>query len=120
MGGHRNLIAWQKAMDLVAEIYRVTRGFPEDERYGLVSQLRRAAVSVASNIAEGFGRNSRKELHHFIGQSRGSLAEVETQVEIAQKLGYIGGEVASQLLLNIAELGRILAGLRDWTAKAGD
>lgn len=120
MGGHRDLIAWQKAVELVVEIYKTTRSFPKDELYGLVSQLRRAAVSVASNLAEGYGRNSRNELRHFIGQSRGSLAEVETQIEIAQRLGYMGSDAASQLMTRIGELGRILAGLRAWSAKAVD
>lgn len=89
MGGHRDLVAWQKAMELVLEVYRITGSFPKHELYGLVSQLRRAAVSIASNIAEGYGRNSPKELHQFLGMSRGSLAEVETQIEIATRLGYI-------------------------------
>lgn len=83
---YKDLIAWRKGMDLVTEIYRVTRAFPRDEMYGLTSQLRRAAVSVPSNIAEGQARFSRKEFHHFLSQSRGSLAEVETQLAIAQNL----------------------------------
>lgn len=115
--GHRDLMAWQKAMALVTEIYRVTCEFPQCELYGLVSQLRRAAVSVPSNLAEGHGRNSRKEFHHFIGQARGSLAEVETQVEIARNLGYVTPGQASELLVRIAEVGRILTGLRTWCAE---
>ncbi len=119
MPGHRDLIAWQKAMELVTEIYRVTCAFPRDELYGLTNQLRRAAVSVPSNIAEGYGRNSPNELHHFLGQARGSLAEVETQVEIAKSLGYLDVEKASELLSRIAEVGRVLTGLRAWSANAG-
>ena len=103
-------------MELVTEIYRVTRSFPKDELYGLVSQLRRAAVSVPSNLAEGHGRNSRKEFHHFIGQARGSLAEVETQVEIAKNLGFLRPDCTSELLMKIAEVGRMLTGLRAWSA----
>lgn len=87
MRGHRDLIAWQKAMELVNEVYLVTRAFPKEELYGLASQLRRATVSVPSNLAEGYNRNSRNELHHFVGQARGSLAEIETQVEIARNRG---------------------------------
>jgi len=116
MQGHRDLVACQRAMELVTEIYRVTRSFPKDELYGLVSQLRRAAVSVPSNLAEGHGRNSRKEFHHFIGQARGSLAEVETQVEIAKNLGFLRPDCTSELLMKIAEVGRMLTGLRAWSA----
>lgn len=87
--GHRDLLVWQKGMALVTEIYRVTKEFPKDELYGLTNQLRRAAVSIPSNVAEGYARNSRNELHHFLGQARGSLAELETQIEIAMNLGYM-------------------------------
>jgi len=114
MKGHRDLVVWQKAMDLVTEIYRVTRGFPKDELYGLTSQLRRAAISVPSNLAEGHGRNSRKEFHHFLGQARGSLTELETQLEIARNLGYLKEHEASVLLAQSAEIGRMLNGLRVW------
>jgi len=119
MKGYRDLIAWQQAMELVLEIYRVTRSFPKEELYGLTNQLRRAAVSVPSNLAEGHGRNSRKEFHHFVGQARGSLLEVETQLEIAQKLGFLNqaGGVALQTKAN--ELGKVINGLRDWAAAAG-
>ena len=118
MRGHRDLVAWQKAMDLAKEIYRVTRGFPREELYGLTSQLRRAAVSVPSNLAEGYSRNSRNEFHQFVGHARGSLAEVETQIEIAKDLGYVNANAAHDLLLMIGELGRMLTGLRSWSAKA--
>jgi len=116
--GHRDLIAWQKAMELVTEIYVVTQDFPKEERYGLTRQLRRAAVSIPSNLAEGYNRNSRNEFHHFVGQARGSLAEVETQIEIALNLGYVGDEACSRLLSAITEVGRLLTGLRAWSAKA--
>jgi len=112
MGGHRDLVAWQKAMSLVKQIYQHTGNFPKHEVYGLASQLRRAAVSVPSNVAEGANRNSRGEIHQFVGTARGSLAEVETQVEIARDLNYIPDPIAEDLLQKIAELGRILAGLR--------
>ena len=112
MGGHRDLVAWQKAMSLVTDIYRHTGNFPKHEIYGLASQLRRAAVSVPSNVAEGANRNSRREFHQFVGTARGSLAEVETQIEIARDLEYIPPPAAEDLLQRIAELGRILSGLR--------
>mgnify|MGYP003949185719 CR=1 FL=1 len=116
MPGHRDLIAWQKAMHLVRDIYRSTEQFPTHELYGLSGQLRRAAVSVPSNLAEGASRNSRKEFHHFIGTARGSLAEVETQIEIAKDLGYMREPSASNLLTRVAELGRMLTGLRSWSS----
>ena len=77
--GYRDLRAWQQTMELVTEIQQVTRTFPKDEHYGLVGQLRRAAVAIPGNLAEGYGRNSRNEFRQFIGQARGSLSEVETQ-----------------------------------------
>jgi len=80
---HRKLVAWQEAMKLVEMVYRETACFPKEEIYGLVSQIRRAAVSVPSNIAEGAGRNYSKELLQFIGIASGSLAELETQLELA-------------------------------------
>ena len=106
-------------MALVTDVYRVTRNLPKDELYGMVSQLRRAAVSVPSNLAEGYSRNSRKEFHQFVGQARGSLAEVETQIEIARNLRYLDEATATELLSKVAEVGRMLTGLRTWSA-AGD
>jgi four helix bundle protein len=108
---YRDLIAWQKAMRLVTEIYQATRLFPKDETYGLTSQLRRAAVSVPSNIAEGQARFSRKEFHHFLSLARGSLVEIETQLIIAQNLNYLTPNQSQPALAKAAELGRILNGL---------
>jgi len=118
MRGHRDLVAWQKGMELVKDIYGVTRDFPRDETYGLTSQLRRAAVSVPSNLAEGHGRNSRREFYQFVGHARGSLLEVETQIEIARDLGYVSLPVAKNLLAKTDELGRVLSGLRTWCSSA--
>ncbi len=98
-------------MELVTEVYRETEDFPEKERYGLTSQLRRAAVSIPSNIAEGQGRLSKGEFHQFLGHARGSLMEVETQVIIAQNLGYLDKACGERLSAKAAELGRILNGL---------
>src|SRR5436305_9813990 len=86
---YRDLIAWQKAMDMVAGIYQLTLKFPKEELYVLTSQLRRCAVSVPSNIAEGQGRGSPQEFKHFISIAMGSLTEIETQLLIAQRLSYI-------------------------------
>ncbi|MFZ3266382.1 MAG: four helix bundle protein [Terriglobales bacterium] len=108
---YKDLVAWQKSMDLVTAIYRATVGFPKEEQFGLTSQLRRAAVSIPSNIAEGQGRLSEKEFRYFLGQSRGSLMEVETQLQIAQNLGYLDSERTSGLLKACAEIGKILNGL---------
>jgi four helix bundle protein len=108
---YRELIAWQKAMKFVTEIYAVTQRFPSEERYGITNQLRRAAVSVPSNIAEGQARFSQKEFHHFLSQARGSLVEIETQLLIARDLKYIQPARADALLAVAEELGRILNGL---------
>jgi four helix bundle protein len=108
---YKDLVAWQKSMDLVTATYRAAAGFPKGELFGLTSQLRRAAVSIPSNIAEGQGRLSEKEFRHFLGQARGSLMEVETQWQIAQNLGYLQKEQTAPLLQACSEVGRILNGL---------
>ncbi|MGI9102836.1 MAG: four helix bundle protein [Terriglobales bacterium] len=114
MQGHRDLTVWQQAMALVTLVYRVTKTFPKDEQYGLTSQLRRAAVSVPSNIAEGYGRNSRTDFRRFLGQSMGSLLEVETQIEIASVLGYVSNAQLETLLLQIKRIAQLLNGLKAW------
>ena len=86
---HRNLVVWQKAMDLVEMIYRVTADFPRDELFGLVSQMRRAAVSVPANLAEGSARNSTRELLQFLGVASGSLSELDTHIAIAARVGLL-------------------------------
>jgi four helix bundle protein len=108
---YRDLVAWQKAMKFVTAIYEVTQRFPSEERYGLTNQLRRASVSVPSNIAEGQARFSQKEFHHFLSMARGSLVEIETQLLIARNLKYLHPAKAEDLLATADELGRILNGL---------
>ncbi len=108
---YRELIAWQKSVELVTQIYSITKEFPRDEIYGLTSQLRRSAVSVPSNIAEGQGRATKGEFIQFLGHARGSLFELETQIVIAEKLGYITPETESQIASKITEVARILNGL---------
>jgi len=88
---HHDLIAWQQGIALVKKVYRFTAEFPESEKFGLSSQMRRAAVSVPANIAEGVGRNGQKERIQFLAIARGSLTELETHVIIAQELGYSSG-----------------------------
>jgi four helix bundle protein len=94
---YRELLVWQKAKALAAQTYKATANFPKTETYGLTSQIRRAAVSVASNIAEGQGRLTSGEFQHFLGQARGSLLEAETQLAIALDLGFIGQETYAGL-----------------------
>ena len=108
---YKDLIAWQKAMDLVNAIYDVTDAFPKRETYSLTDQIRRAAVSIPSNIAEGQAHYSNREFLHFLRHSRGSLAELETQTLIAQRRNYLSDAQAAHLLELANELGRILSGL---------
>lgn len=106
---YKELVAWQKGMELVRRVYALTRNFPKVEQYRLVDQLTRAAVSVPSNIAEGFGRATNKDFAHFVAQARGSLFEVETQLIIANDLGFID-DITSEIE-GIAELSKVLNGL---------
>ena len=107
----RDLRVWQEAMRLTTEIYRGTSAFPRHELYGLSQQIRRAAVSVPSNIAEGKGHRSDKEFVHFLLHARGSLLELQTQLMIAEELQYIGKEEATRLLGLAETVGRALSGL---------
>jgi four helix bundle protein len=108
----RELIAWQKAMLLVERTYTATAAFPDTEKFGLTSQMRRAAVSIASNVAEGQSRNTRGEFVQFIGHARGSLAELETQVLLSTRLGFLSTSDESALMEDVMEVGRLLNGLR--------
>jgi four helix bundle protein len=108
---YQDLIAWQKAIALVKTVYETTSSFPQKETFGLTSQMRRAAVSIPSNIAEGQGRATRGEFHQFLGHARGSLYELETQLVIASELHYISAEQCDFLRAGSGELGRILNAL---------
>jgi len=108
---YSDLIVWQKAMDMVVSIYKATERFPREEVYGLTSQLRRAAVSVPSNIAEGQGRKSTNEFLHHLSFARGSLMEVETQLLLAERLSYLKPDEITHLLEITNEVGRLLNGL---------
>ena len=110
-GTYEDLQAWQRAVDLVVEVYGCTKNFPREETNGLTNQLRRAAVSIASNIAEGKGRSSDKELCQFLDCARGSLYEVQTQLLIAQKLSFLTTTEHKSLCDRAAETGRLLNGL---------
>jgi four helix bundle protein len=110
--GFRDLVVWQKAMDVVESIYHATQRWPREETYGLRDQVRRAAVSVPANIAEGQGRNSAREFHQFLAVARGSLGEVETHLLIAQRLRYLDEATTEALIRQTTEVGRLLHGLR--------
>ena len=110
---YKGLIVWQKAKVLAGDIYRATESFPKHETYGLTSQLRRASVSVASNIAEGQGRLTKGEFQQFLGHSRGSLLELETQLAIAVDFHYLSAVELTRLEAKTAEVSRLLNGLID-------
>ncbi len=116
---YRDLIVWQKAMDLVEDVYKRTKGFPREELYGLTSQLRRAVVSVPSNIAEGQGRNSTKDFLHHLSIAYGSLCEVGTQILIAHRLGYLERRDVEGLDGLSSEVGRLINGLSNKLPKDG-
>ncbi len=111
VNSYKDLIAWQKAMDLVVKVYALTKTFPTDERFGLISQMNRAAVSIPSNIAEGWGRNSTQNYIQFLRISRASLFEIETQLEIAQRLNFISPNDFKILNKEIDSLSKVLNGL---------
>lgn len=109
MRKHHELIAWQESMALVKEIYKVTQGFPKEETYGLVSQMRRAAVSVPSNISEGAARGSQKEFVQFLIIARGSLSELETQLLLSRDLGFMKED--QQLMQKVEKIFALIGGL---------
>ncbi len=108
---YKDLDIWKKARSLVKEVYLVTRNFPKDEMYGLMSQMRRCAVSIPSNIAEGYGRQFKKETIQFLHIARGSLFELETQFFIASDLGFIETEQLEKLTLQLDDCKKLLNGL---------
>ena len=111
MAGYRELKVWQAGMQLAKRVYRLTVSFPSEERFGLTSQLRRASVSVPSNIAEGHARNTKSEMIRFCGIALGSVAEIETQLLLAADLGFVDVGEVDDLLRLTDEVGRMLHGL---------
>jgi four helix bundle protein len=109
---YRDLLVWQKSFDFADKVYDVTSSFPKEEVYGLTSQIRRSAVSIVSNIAEGSARNSTREFLHFISITKGSLAEIETQLMLAEKRRYLNKEALDILLKASDEISRMLTGLK--------
>lgn len=114
----RDLRVWQRAMDLAEMVYDATRGFPKEETYGLTSQMRRCAVSIASNIAEGHARQTRGEYIQFLGNARGSLAELYTQSTLAHRLRLLTDESKAELDGQLNEVGRLLNALRTSLTRA--
>ena len=108
MDSYRELIVWQKAMDLAEEVYRIVKSFPKEEQFALSDQLRRAAVSVPSNIAEGYGRKAAKEYGRFLNIARGSNNEVETQLLLSVRLGYSTEACIENAMHLCGEIGKML------------
>ncbi len=111
INGYRDLLVWQRGMDLAVECYRVTERFPQSERFGLTLQLRKSAGSVPANIAEGRGRRSTAEFVRFLNISYGSLTELETHVLLASRLGFCTADEAESVISRSLEVGRMLNGL---------
>jgi four helix bundle protein len=112
IASYKDLIIWQKAMDLAENIYQITGAFPKAELYSLTDQMRRAAVSVVSNIAEGKGRDSRQEFLHFLAIAQGSLTELETQIQLSIRLSYFSDDTAAKALSLCDEIGRMINSMR--------
>lgn len=108
---YQELNIWKRSVEIVIEIYNTSKNFPKEELYGLTSQIRRASVSIPSNIAEGFNRYHNKEFRQFLYISLGSCAEVETQLFIAQRLNYVDQEKASKLIKELGEIGKMINNL---------
>jgi four helix bundle protein len=115
---YTDLIAWQKSMALAGSVYRVTSGMPSEERFGLTAQMRRAAVSIPSNIAEGQGRRRDGEFRHYLSIAHGSVRELETQLMLSEQLGFLEGTAVRPLLTDAAEVGRLITGLDNSIAGA--
>ena len=111
MRPHEKLEAWKKSIEATLTVYKVTERFPKEEKFGLTSQLRRAAVSIPANIAEGAARTSGKEFCHFLSNAQGSASEAETELLIAHRLGYVQAGQYEPLRASIAEVGRMITGL---------
>lgn len=109
---HRDLDVWKKSIDLVTLIYKFTANYPKDEMYGLTSQIRRCAVSIPSNIAEGSARTTRKDFSHFLAIALGSVAELETQLIISKNLNYLPETVLNELMPELISIRRMTLGLR--------
>ena len=110
---YKDLLVWQKAIDITADAYKITKTFPSEERFGLSSQMQRAAVSIAANIAEGHGRGTRADYAHFLDMANGSVAELETLFIIVRKLAYCSDQQCSKMEGQLHEVGKMLGSLRN-------
>lgn len=108
---YKDLLIWQKSMDLVESVYKLTENLPTKEQYGLISQMRRAAVSIPSNIAEGYGRQATGYYFQFLSIARGSLLELETQIELCRRLKYIEESDSENILISILEISKMITSL---------
>lgn len=108
---HKKLNVWKKSMELVLIVYKVTKKFPAEERFGITSQIRRSAVSVPSNIAEGAARNTKKEFNNFLHIAQASLSELDTQMELSKNIGYIGNETYCEIDSIMEDVDKMLSGL---------
>lgn len=113
----RELKIWKKAIEVSKKVYLLTKIFPDDEKFGLVSQLRRASVSVSSNIAEGCGRRTNRDLANFLDIALGSVREIESQLYLAKELGFLGEVELDELSLELEELGKMISGFRGYVLK---
>ncbi len=111
MRPHEKLVVWNKAIDFVVTVYKITDGFPKEEKFGLTSQIRRAAVSTPANIAEGAVRQSSKEFAHFLSNAQGSASELETELLIAKRLDYLDKSVYDESRATLDSIGRMIVGL---------
>ncbi len=111
MKPHKTLEAWKQSFEFVKEVYRITTSFPAEEKFGLVSQLRRAAISVPTNIAEGAARRSRKEFIQFLYVAEGSVSELDTLIELSIALNFISSEIASLLFRSLENISKLIIGL---------
>lgn len=112
MNRFKELKVWQKAIDVVVDVYKLAARFPQDERFGLISQIQRAAVSIPSNIAEGAGRNNKGEFYQFLGVANGSSFELETQLTISAKLGYSDNDEIENICLKLSEIQNMIFSLQ--------
>lgn len=109
---HHKLNVWKKAIEFVKRIYQITGEFPSEEKFGLVSQMRRSAISIASNISEGAGRNNKKEFNQFLGIVQGSSSELETQLIISRELGLLTDQLADELIIELDSISKMIIGLQ--------
>jgi four helix bundle protein len=120
MRPHERLDVWRKAIDFVVAVYKATESFPQEERFGLTSQIRRAAVSIPANVAEGAARQSSKEFAHFLSNAQGSASELETELLIAHRLGYLAEDVYLEMRATLDSIGRMIVDLSEHLKRRTD